>query len=182
MRLFIAVELPDSLKDRLARLKTDIPGATWSRRETYHLTLRFLGDDIPESKVPELHAALSAIHLPDFDVTLQGVGRFPPNPKSPARVLWVGLAPNPPLMVLVQAVEHAVKTVGFPPEDRDFSGHITLARLKSTQPEPAAAAFLRDHADFRTDPFRAGAFHLISSVLSAAGPHYTVLSSFMLEG
>lgn len=180
MRLFIAVELPDALKDQIARLKMDIPDASWTRRETYHITLRFLGDDIADTRVPELKTTLSQIQLPAFDVTLQGVGRFPPGAKKPARVLWIGLAPNPPLIALYRAVETAVTGLGFPPDDHNFSGHITLARLKHFKLEPSVAAFLNDHADFRAEPFHADAFHLFSSTLTPQGARYTVLARFPL--
>jgi len=180
MRLFIAVQLPDALKDQLERLKTDIPDASWTRRETYHITLRFLGDEIPDSRVPDLKNALAEIHLPAFDVTLQSVGRFPPGEKKPARVLWVGIAPNPPLMVLYRAVEKTVIGLGFPPDDHDFSGHITLARLKHTRPEPSVNAFLSKHANFRAEPFHTDAFHLFSSTLTPQGARYTALAHFPL--
>lgn len=180
MRLFIAVELPDALKDQIARLKTDIPDASWTRRETYHITLRFLGDDIADSRVPDLKNALSQIQLPAFDVTLQGVGRFPPGAKKPARVLWVGLAPNPPLIALYRAVETIVTGLNFPPDDHDFSGHITLARLKHFKPEPSVDAFLSKQGDFRPEPFHTDAFHLFSSTLTPQGARYTTLASFPL--
>lgn len=180
MRLFVAIDLPDALKAQVAGLKTSLPGANWPRRETYHLTLRFLGDDIAESRVADIQTALAAVRESAFEVTLQGVGRFPPNSKRPARVLWVGIAPNPPLNRLQQAVEHAVTSAGFPPDDRPFSGHITLARLKSTRPEPRVAAFLARYADFRAPPFPAADFHLFSSTLTPQGAHYTRLASFPL--
>ncbi|MBK8027295.1 MAG: RNA 2',3'-cyclic phosphodiesterase [Chloroflexi bacterium] len=181
MRLFIAIDLPDALKDRLERLKTNLPGASWTRRDTYHITLRFLGDDIAESRVPALQTALAAIASPDFDMTLQGVGRFPPGDRKPARVLWVGLAPNPPLKRLYRAVEQTVTAQGFPADDHDFSGHITLARLKLFQPDPAVDAFLARHAAFAADPFPAEAFHLVSSTLSPQGARYARLASFPLN-
>ncbi|MBL8132473.1 MAG: RNA 2',3'-cyclic phosphodiesterase [Anaerolineae bacterium] len=180
MRLFIAIELPEPLKDRLERLKTNLPGAIWTRRDTYHLTLRFLGDDIAAARLPDLRAALAAVQTPAFDVTLRGVGRFPPQPRRPARVLWVGVTPNPPLTRLYRAVESAVIGLGFPADDHDFSGHITLARLKSNQPEPSVEGFLKRHADFSADPFPAGAFHLFSSTLTPQGAHYAALAEFPL--
>lgn len=77
MRLFIAIELPDELKDRLAGLKTVIPAANWVKRAGYHLTLSFLGE-VDSDRVPALTAALSSIQSPSFSVTLRGAGRFPP--------------------------------------------------------------------------------------------------------
>lgn len=181
MRLFIAVNLPVWIKDQLASLKTDLPQATWTRRETYHITLRFLGDGIEESRIPALKDALAAIQLSAFELQLKGVGRFPPNPKKPARVLWVGIAPNPRLNALYDAVERCVTTLGFPADDHDFrGGHITLARLRSPKPEPLLDSFLSRHAQFASESFSVTAFYLFSSVLMPNGPQYQAVGAFHL--
>ncbi|GAB4549893.1 MAG: RNA 2',3'-cyclic phosphodiesterase [Anaerolineae bacterium] len=181
MRLFIAVELPEAAKDRVMMLKTELPHTTWTRRETYHITLRFLGDGIDESRIPELQTTLAAIQLPAFELQMQGVGRFPPNPKKPARVLWVGIVPNPRLNALYDAVERRVTTLGFPADDHAFGGgHITLARLKLLKPEPRVDAFLSRHAQFKSEPFPVTAFYLFNSVLTPNGPQYQIMGTFNL--
>lgn len=180
MRLFVAIDLPSVVREALGRLSPDpdIPDASWTRREAYHLTLRFLGDSIAEARLPGLAQALAAIRFPAFEVALRGVGRFPPVARRAARVLWVGVEPTPSLTALYAAVEEAVTGQGFPPADHPFSGHITLARLKSTQPHPSVAAFLARHAEFRALPFVADAFHLFSSTLTPQGAHYTAVATF----
>jgi 2'-5' RNA ligase len=180
MRLFIALDLPDALKDRLSALKTTLPGATWVRRETYHLTLRFLGDDVPEARLPALKSALAALQHPAFDVQLAGVGRFPPSPKKAARVLWVGVAENPALQSLHRAVQEAVVVAGFPPEDAPLKAHITLARLKSEKLAPEIPAFLAHHAGFSAPPFRAESFQLYESRLTPQGAFYEVRGAWAL--
>lgn len=181
MRLFIAIELPGTIKDQVARLKTDIPDTVWTKRETYHLTLRFLGDYVAESRVFELKAALSEIHAHAFDVTLSGVGRFPPGTKKPAHVLWVGIAPTPPLLALYRAIEKTVTSLQFPADDHAFNPHITLARLKHFKPEPSVEAFLTRNTNFRTESFPVEAFHLFSSTLTEQGARYSQLGDFPLE-
>ena len=176
MRLFMAIELPDDLKDRLVGLKTAITAANWVKREGYHLTLSFLGE-VEAARVPAITAALTNVQSPPFMVTLGGVGRFPP--RGSARVLWVGIDHQPALMTLQQQVERALVPLGFPPEDRLFSAHITLARLKSDA-RREVEAFLEQHRAFRADPFPVSAFYLIESTLTPQGAHYRPAASFPL--
>lgn len=182
MRLFIAIDLPDALKDQLEAFKTDIPGAAWVKRTTFHLTLRFLSSDIDPIRVPPMVRALEQVSAPPFAVTLCGVGRFPPSAKKAARVLWVGIEPSAALTQLHQAIEQALAVVDFPPEGRAFNPHITLARLKLDKRAPEVEAFLAEHADFAAEPFTATAFHLYESKLTPQGAQYTRRGSFGLEG
>jgi 2'-5' RNA ligase len=181
-RLFIAIELPDAVKDQLLKLRADISGATWVKRHGYHLTLRFLGDDIDATKLQPIKNALAGVTSEPFMMQLQGVGRFPPNPKQGARVLWVGISAPPVLSQLQAKIEHAVNRVGFPPEERDFHPHITLARLKSFKPEPKVEQFLQANQRFRTVPISVSEFHVISSVLSPQGPTYQTEATYSLTG
>lgn len=176
-RLFVAIELPDDVKQQLTRLRGDIPGATWVKPHAYHLTLRFLGDQIEAARVPAIVSALEAVQATPFDLVLQGVGRFPP--KGSARVLWVGLNAPPALMSLHRAVESALDTVGFPPESRPFSAHITLARLKQDARQQVDA-FLSQYRQFRTEPIAVSSFHLIESTLTPQGPKYRHEATFNL--
>lgn len=181
LRLFIAVDLPESLRDRLLALQTNIPGATWVKRPALHLTLRFLGD-VEQAQIAKLNAALSAIQAEPFPMALSGVGRFPPNERRSARVLWVGIARQPALLRLAASVESAVVGLGFPPDDHDeFSPHITLARLKEHRDAAGAVSrFLSQHQGFRADPFSVESFVLYSSTLTPQGAIYKPVESFKL--
>ncbi len=180
-RLFIAIDLPDALKDELGALTTDIAGAVWAKRASYHLTLRFLGNDIDAIRIPPITRALGQIRAASFPLMLRSVGRFPKQPKQPARVLWVGVEASPALLDLHQAVAHAVSAVDFPPEDRAFNPHITLARLKNLKRDPAVTEFLTAHEAFAPASFQAQAFHLIESRLTPQGAQYTTRASFTLS-
>ena len=177
-RLFVAIELPDDIKQQLTRLRADIPGATWVKPHAFHLTLRFLGDQVDAARVPAIISALGAVQAAPFDVVLQGVGRFPP--KGLARVLWVGTAAQPALTALHRTVESTLETVGFPPESRPFSAHITLARLKQDARQQVEA-FLNQQRQFRSDPIPVTNFHLIESVLTPQGPRYRSEATFDLK-
>ncbi len=180
LRLFIAIELPEDVKAALAALRTDIPGAAWVKPNAMHLTLKFLGDGIDERRVPELVEALEAVRGAPFTLAVRGVGRFPPGERQPARVLWAGLDAPRALSALAGDLERAVEPLGFPPERRPFSPHLTLARLKAGGAGPALDRFLTRHAGLHLEPFPVDSIHLFASQLASQGPTYTRLARFLL--
>lgn len=180
LRLFVAIELPDDVKAALTGLKTDIPGAAWVRPNAMHLTLKFLGDGIDERRVPELIGALGSVRGAPFALAVRGVGRFPPGERKPARVLWAGLDAPRALPALAGDIERAVEPLGFPPEGRPFSPHLTLARLKTADAGPALGRFLARHAGLRAEPFPVDSVHLFASQLGPQGPAYSRLARFPL--
>lgn len=181
MRAFIAIDVPEAQKQRLASLRESIPGASWTRREGYHLTLRFLGDNVQESDVSKLAEALRAIEHATFEIALAGVGRFPPGERQAARVLWAGIESDTALQSLYRNVQAALVPLSFPLEERAFSPHLTIARLKTPTTQPEVARFLQKHANFRTDPFQATEYRLIQSMLTPQGAIYHTLASFALR-
>lgn len=186
MRLFVAIPLPEAIRDKLVALHdAAIPHANWVKPETFHLTLKFLGDGIDEGRLPAIQAALAEVHSPAFTVQVQGVGRFPASMKQAARVLWAGVSQPPELLTLYNAVEAAMTApqpgLGFLHERHPYSPHLTLARLKSEKTDPSVEAFLTRHAEFEGGTFEANTFHLYSSQLTPEGSRYTVLDSFYLH-
>ena len=179
-RLFVAVELPAGVKDRLVGLNTRIPTARWVKPEHMHLTLQFIGE-APDRRVVDVTSALEMVDCAGFDVQLQGVGRFPPQQNKAPRVLWVGIAPQPLLMKLQKSVEHSLKAAGFPPDGKAFHPHITLARLELQKPVKQADGFLAAQTDFSVQPFPARRFVLVRSVLSSQGPTYTIEAEYPLS-
>jgi 2'-5' RNA ligase len=165
-RLFIAIDLPDTIKERLAPLCAGVPGAKWVQRAQLHLTLRFIGE-VETAQFQTIKTALQAVEGAPFTIALRGVGQFPP--KRAARVLWVGVDAPPALMQLQREIEAALD---FPPEERPFSAHITLARLKTPAPAPVVQRYLAAHAAFQTEAIPVNEFILYSSVLSPQGAHY----------
>ncbi|GAB4527158.1 MAG: RNA 2',3'-cyclic phosphodiesterase [Anaerolineae bacterium] len=172
-RLFVAIDLPDDLKQRIARLQAEIPTARWVKPEHMHLTLRFIGDEVPTAKIAPINTALAAVEAAPFTLTIAGVGRFPPSLKKAPRVLWVGLEPQPALQALHAQIEAALEGAGFAPEGRSYNPHITLARLNLHKPTPAADAFLEEQASFNAGTFTAHQFTLYNSLLTPQGPRYT---------
>ncbi|MBJ6748695.1 RNA 2',3'-cyclic phosphodiesterase [Geomonas anaerohicana] len=164
-RLFIAVDLPEDIKAALSSFNASMPGLRWVPPDQIHLTLRFLGDVLPQAGAA-LKKNLAAVSFTPFPLTLRGVGHFPPH--GHPRVLWVGMEESRPLLALQLQVESAVTGAGIPPEQRGFSPHITLARIK----ENASAEVARFEATHRTlsfPPFSVEEFILFSSVLTPKG-------------
>jgi 2'-5' RNA ligase len=179
MRCFIAVETTPEARRELGRLQQALrplaPGVRWVRPEAMHLTLAFLGEVDGEfaAAAREPLAAAGAGHRA-FTARLAGLGAF--GSPSRARVLWVGLdRGRDELVRLARSVNDALRTVGFRPEDRPFSPHLTLGRLR----EPTDLAAVTGRA-FATSEFPVGRVVLIKSELRPEGPHYTELGAFPL--
>ena len=177
MRLFVAIDLPDTVKDRLTALQTDIPTARWVNRNQMHLTLFFIGDT---DQIGTIKTALADVQTKAFPLTLAGVGRFPKRRREPPRVLWVGVNAEPALQDLHRQVTAALVSVGFKPEARPFSAHITLARLKTRDPLDQVDQFLDDHRALQIPPFSVSEFVLFSSILSPQGARYRREAVFSL--
>lgn len=178
-RLFVALDLPDAIKDQLVEVAKGVPGVKWVGREQMHLTLRFIGE-VDDAQLAAAQAALAGVRAAPFDMLLKGVGQFPP--RGAARVLWVGVAPAPGLTALQRGVEAAISGAQLPPADKPFAAHITLGRVR-TSPQPMVIGrYLNQHAAFETPPIPAREFALYASRLSPHGPSYTRLAAFPLAG
>jgi 2'-5' RNA ligase len=167
IRLFVALEIPPNLRDRLVTLQGGVPGARWASDEQLHLTLRFIGE-VDENVGHDIDDALAGIRAPAFTMELAGVGEF--GGKNP-RALWAGVRANDALMHLQRKVETALQRIGLPAEERKFSAHVTLARLKGA-PRDKVAAFLAYHALFASGPFPVDHFVLFSSHMGSSGSMY----------
>ena len=176
MRLFIAIELPDDVKTALSRLRVDVPGARWVPPEQLHLTLAFLGE-VEEKTAGELSERLALIQEPPFQLRFSEPGCFP-NRHRP-RVLWAGLEPHPGLMYLAAEVHEAVLACGIPQEERPFSPHITLARLKFPAVREVAA-FLTMPQKLKLPPFPVREITLFQSRLTPHGAVHNPIRTFQM--
>jgi len=173
-RLFIAIELSDEQKESLARLKCDIPQARWVPAAQLHLTLAFLGD-VDEQLLPKLKAALSAISSPGFTLRFSSPSCFPDRRRP--RVLWIGLEKEPLLVRLAEQVHSAVSSCAIFLDERPFSPHITLARLKQSA-AGELFGFLGVVADI--PPLTVHGFTLFQSRLSLGGAMHTPIERYSL--
>jgi 2'-5' RNA ligase len=169
MRLFVALDLPWTLRESLSRLARGLPGARWVSPENYHLTLRFIGET-PPHRAEEIDLALAALRARGFTLQLSGVGVF--HKQDRPTVLWAGVARNPQLDHLQTKVETALKRIGLEPERRRFTPHVSLARVDMVA-EAKLAGFVQANNLFRSDSVPVEHFTLFSSQLGKEQAVYT---------
>jgi 2'-5' RNA ligase len=176
MRLFVALALPDQIAAGLLLLQGGVPGARWREREQLHLTLRFIGE-VDGRDAAAIDDALAAIHAPRFTLELSGVGEF--GGKNP-RALWAGIRDDMAVRYLQRKIESALQRIDLQPEERKFSPHITLARLRGA-PRDRVITFLAAHALYPSPPFEVNNFILYSSQMTPNGSIYLPERSYALE-
>jgi 2'-5' RNA ligase len=170
MRLFVALSLPDEIRDRLGDLEMPLPGARWVPPDNLHLTLRFIGE-VDGGLAQDIDTALMGLDGRGFELRLAGLGHFGEGPKT--RSLFAAVAPNEALSRLQQKVDQALQRLGLAPEGRKFKPHVTLARFRSGAASmPHLERFLVEHALFRAGPFQVSQFSLFQSFLSGEGSIY----------
>jgi 2'-5' RNA ligase len=178
MRLFIALDLPWELRQRLSLLAgSGIPGARWVPPENYHLTLRFIGET-PAHRAEDIDLALATLRARGFSLTLAGLGTFHKGGRPTA--LWVGVERSQQLDHLQNKIETALQRIGLEPERRRFTPHLTLARLDTSVPEAKLAAFVQAHNLFRAEPVPVEHFTLFSSRLGKEQSVYTAEVEYAL--
>ena len=180
MRLFVALEIPSAVREKLAALIEALralsPQTRWVRPENLHVTLKFIGE-VPEARLAGIRAALAGIRL-DQPCTLdfRGLGFFP-NEKQP-RVLWVGIEGSLNLKTLAADIDLAMEPLGIPRDQRPFSPHLTLSRFERSRPPEKLRAAIQENAVRDFGSLRTSTFHLIESKLKPSGAEYTTLESF----
>lgn len=177
IRLFVGLVLPEDARQRLAGLAGGIPGARWLEPDTFHITIRFIGE-VAQDVAADIDAALAGIRAPAFPLSLVGVGSF--GHGRQIHSLWTGVERSPALAHLHEKVERALVRTGLEPEPRKFAPHVTLARLKQAQPA-RVEAFAAEHALFRHGPFAIDRFVLFSSHLGRAGASYMAEAEYPLD-
>ena len=195
MRLFVALDIDDAIRERFAGfmdgLRGFAPDVRWVRMESLHVTLKFIGERPPEF-VTKLTQALLAIRGAQFEIAFRGYGFFP-TAKS-ARVFWAGIEADPVLQKLAAAVDDVTAALGVEKEEHAFSPHLTLARRSGGSSAPRKQigdspnkAFQRLKEKLTAMPtpefgtMTAREFFLYQSQLSPKGSRYTKLQSFPLR-
>lgn len=148
----------------------------WVAPEGIHLTLQFLGA-VPEERVERITAALSeaAAGARPLHLEVKGAGGFP-NARRP-RVLWAGVAGDvEPLAALVADLGRRLAPLGYPPEERAFSPHLTLGRARDQRGVPGLAGGLAQLSSEEGTIWRATEVCLFRSHLSPAGARYEVIA------
>jgi RNA 2',3'-cyclic 3'-phosphodiesterase len=195
MRLFIALDIDDAIRERLTRFLEGVhnfaPDARWVKPESLHVTLKFIGEQ-PDAAVEKIKEALTTISGKTTEISFRGYGFFPT--ANSARVFWTGMEAGPPLAALAAAIDEKMSTLGIPKEDRAYSPHLTLARAAGGSGSPRRLRGDRPNRAFERLQERLSAlpvpefgtmtpreFFLYQSQLSPKGSKYTKLARFVLS-
>jgi 2'-5' RNA ligase len=191
IRAFVAIELDDAIKAALSAAQRELKRSTvshigkWVSPQSIHLTLKFLGD-IAENQVQPIGEALqrACAGLEPFAISLTEMGCFP-NAQRP-RVIWIGVGGNlQALTQLQQAVESEINPLGFEPEKRGFTPHLTLARIRNKARSSERQELGELLTKVRVDTSAAMTAHelsLMRSELRPSGAVYTRLAAVPLGG
>jgi len=141
--------------------------------ENIHVTLKFLGD-IPASMVDKVHEEMKKVAFTPFNIRIKGLGAFPNLRRI--TVVWVGIEEGAEeLTKICNQLESNLRTLGFKPENRGFSPHITIVRVRSGRNKTELAKLIEEMAGYELGVIKAECLRLRKSVLTPKGPIYTVL-------
>jgi 2'-5' RNA ligase len=185
LRTFVAVEIDARVRaavgDVIEQLRSPDDGVKWGQRENLHLTLQFLGPT-PAGQIADICRAIgeAVVGCAPFELEIRGTGAFP-NTRRP-RTIWLGVTAGSEALGAVQKqVQKALKRLGFPPEARAFSPHLTIGRVReggsASSHLSAGIAALADESCGRCPVTETVLF---SSDLTPAGPVYTALGHMPL--
>jgi len=182
IRSFIAIEVPQDLKSRMEEVQRELrrteADVKWVRPDAIHLTLKFLGSIRQEDVERISQAVRPVIGLwQPFEVCIRGMGCFP-NLRNP-RVVWVGVdRGKESLASLKEQVEKRMIELSFPPEDRPFSPHLTLGRVRSLRGKGDLSQAVESRKGVEVGIFQAREVILFRSELKPSGAVYTKLKEF----
>ncbi len=185
-RIFLALDIDESTRRRLGSIQSQLDDArsriNWVAPRNLHVTLKFLGD-VADSLLPELCRAVSAAagEGESFDFEVRGVRAIPPAPRNSGRgvrMLWAEVIdPTGRLARLFEQLETALHPLGFARENRSFSPHITLARVRFAGDPSALRAAAGELADEHFGRLRAEQLTIYTSQLQKGGPIYTPIAN-----
>jgi RNA 2',3'-cyclic 3'-phosphodiesterase len=185
LRSFIALELPDNVKETVALIIKRLRPAQhryvkWVAPDGTHLTIKFLGN-IYSSQIPQITGIMktAAGKMPPLDLRLGGLGMFP-NEQRP-RVIWVALEGNTePLAEMQREIEQALAPMGFAPENRAFTPHLTLGRVRdnaSSDDRKEIAVVVKEKKIEYEASFTLRELSLMKSTLTPTGAIYNRIDS-----
>ncbi|MDQ7780313.1 MAG: RNA 2',3'-cyclic phosphodiesterase [Planctomycetota bacterium] len=185
-RLFIAVEMDESVRKRIAEMTAPLKKANadvkWVQQDNLHITLKFLGE-VDEGRIGVIvDAARGALAgFKPFVLTLGELGTFPPRGKP--RVIWLAIRDVGGVLAgMSGALEKALEKEGFPAEDREFTAHLTLGRVRSPKGVERLEAAMAGLSAGAGGEFaqKVDKVFLVRSVLTSAGPVYSTEHAFQL--
>lgn len=183
MRCFIAIDMPEDIKasilNVIEKAGQKVKGIRWVSAQNIHLTLKFLGD-VKEELIHDIEKGLSSVcinHVP-FTINIRGVGAFP-NFKYP-NVLWIGIDESEELKRLYEDIEEFMFELGFEKDDRRFSPHLTIGRVKDRKGIEQILKELYTFKDTFFGNIEVKEVLLMRSVLKPTGAEYSKIARFNL--
>jgi 2'-5' RNA ligase len=188
MRVFIAIDIDEKVRTALGDLQQQLAnggnvkkGAVkWVNPKNIHLTLKFLGEikDEQAVEVCSIVENVAGLHK-SFELDVESVGYFG---SKAARVLWVGTGEGRNELHLLQKdVDKQLVLAGWPEEKREFTGHLTLCRIRNSAAGVKLAQVSEDYKDFKLGSIWADSVSVYQSQLKPTGPVYTVLGDYKLQ-
>jgi len=188
MRCFIAIDIDQKIREGLAILQNKLQSAAdvkksdvkWVDPDAMHLTLKFLGEikDDQLAGVCNITKDVAARHK-NFELDVESVGHF--GGRS-ARVLWVGVGLDcDNLLQLQNDLEEKLSLAGWPKEAREFTGHLTLCRIRNSKAGIELAELAEKYKDYKLGTMLADSLSVYQSQLTPQGPIYTVLGNYKLQ-
>jgi 2'-5' RNA ligase len=175
-RLFTGIEIPPPIAQGLSMLRGGVPGSRWIDPANYHMTLRYIGD-IDGATARDVMQILGGVRRRSFDLVLNRLDQF--GGRKP-RAIFAGANPTPALTELQAELERLLQRIGLPAEQRKYSPHVTLARLRDSTAQQVAE-YLASRGPFRTPPFPVSRFVLYSSKASTGGGPYVIEAAYPLS-
>ena len=180
MRVFIAADLPNELREQLAKVQRELDpltrAARWVAPASIHITLKFIGE-VPEKRIETIDTVLTGLTWKSFTVTVRGVGFFPGN-RSP-RVFWAGIK-APTMQELAEQLDSRLESLGFEKENREFRPHITLARARDAKIDSLFVNAASRYAEHAFGSFIVDRIYLFKSILKPSGAVYQRIKEYVL--
>lgn len=185
IRTFIAIEIPDKTKEKIARFQKlhtakNLP-VRWININNIHITLKFIGE-ISESLVERIRKEIfeQPVKHESFELSIQGTGVFPNSVKP--RILWAGIESGAKQISEIAAdIDCKLNDLGIPKETRSFKPHITIGRFRARN-KPENLDMLIAPGALESGAFTVEKVALMQSVLKPSGAEYSKLSEFSLNG
>ena len=185
MRTFIAIDIDQEIRQRLinfvAQIRENAPQVRWTSPESWHITLKFLGET-DDSRIAKIEGALSQLLFSSFSIQVSTLGFFPS--RKSATVLWAGVNGGNQLQELAGLIESITADMGFERERRRYSSHLTLARANrkgNDQPFGKLQQAIPPDGNDNFGTMTAREYFLYESKLSPKGAQYRKIAGFQLK-
>lgn len=185
LRTFIAIELPDEIQKKLGdfsnSLKNPQDKISWVSPKNIHLTLKFLGN-VPVGDIDSIQNVISdtAKLYTSFEASIKGTGIFP-SERSP-RVLWIGTDKGKEdIKIIYTDMENRLASIGIPKEERGFTAHLTIGRIKYIKDTKEFAQNISKHKEDLFGNFTVDSISLVKSILTPKGSVYETLYKAALK-